>query len=44
MKERGQLLRKGRLGEDGDVEFYDEEKMSEVLGGAEEGGGGGGMR
>ena len=33
MKEKGQLLRKGRLGEDGDIEFYDPEKVSEVLGG-----------
>lgn len=33
MNEKGQLLRKGRLGEDGDIEFYDEEKVSEILGG-----------
>lgn len=25
MREKGQYLRKGRLGDDGDVEFYDEE-------------------
>jgi len=24
MKEKGQLLKKGRLGEDGDIEFYDD--------------------
>ena len=24
LKEKGEFLRKGRLGEDGDVEFYDE--------------------
>jgi len=25
MKEKGQLLRKGRLGTDGDIEFYDDQ-------------------
>ena len=25
LREKGQFLRKGRLGEDGDIEFYDEE-------------------
>lgn len=30
LKEKGQLLRKGRLGEDGDVEFYDEEGKGKI--------------
>lgn len=29
VKEKGQLLRKGRLGEDGDIEFYDEVQADE---------------
>ena len=38
MKEKGQLLKKGRLGEDGDVEFYDEEGAHEALSGKTESG------
>lgn len=34
MKDKGQLLQKGRLGEDGDIEFYDDSKPPELLGGA----------
>ena len=41
LKEKGQFLRKGRLGEDGDVEFYDEssneigQKLAEQRAGGE---------
>lgn len=30
MKEKGQLLKKGRLGQDGDIEFYQEDGQAET--------------
>lgn len=30
MREKGELLKKGRLGEDGDIEFYDETPKKDI--------------